>query len=131
MEQRRSEDLEEEFGKVERGWCLGDEEFRRELLAQVSQAPSAIHYGEAVQEAVEARAERLLAEELARMGWNEMDLLDRQKGHPGKVKLALVLRANTTMPLGWVAERLKMGSRGYLTWLLQHQCGEKGEQTEK
>jgi hypothetical protein len=25
------------------------------------------------------------------------------------------------MPLAWVAERLRMGSRGYLTWLLHRQ----------
>jgi hypothetical protein len=27
----------------------------------------------------------------------------------------------TTMPLAWIAERLAMGSRGYLTWLLYRQ----------
>jgi hypothetical protein len=32
------------------------------------------------------------------------------------------LRATTTMPLSWTAERLKMRSRGYLTWLL-HRYG--------
>ncbi len=58
------------------------------------------------------------------------DLVGPPKGHPGKVKLALLLRANTTMPLAWVAERLQMGSRGYLIWLLQHQNKKKGEQTD-
>ncbi len=43
MEKRRLEDVEEEFRKIKHGWCLGDDEFRRELLAQVSQPPSAIH----------------------------------------------------------------------------------------
>jgi hypothetical protein len=32
--------------------------------------PSAIHYGLAVQEAAEERAERLVIEERARMGWS-------------------------------------------------------------
>ncbi len=38
--------------------------------------------------------------------------------------------ANTTMPLAWAVERLHMGSRRYLTWLLQHQNKAKGEQTD-
>jgi hypothetical protein len=29
--------------------------------------------------------------------------------------------APTKMPPGWIAERLGMGSRGYLTWLLYRQ----------
>jgi hypothetical protein len=85
----------------------------------VSKPPSATHYGEAVQEGVDARAERLLLENLSRLGWTEADLEGRAKGHPEKVRLALELRANTTMPLSWIADRLTMGSRGYLTWLLQ------------
>jgi hypothetical protein len=35
--------------------------------------------------------------------------------------LAAKVRAETTMPLPWTAERLAMGSRGYLTWLLYRQ----------
>ena len=118
MERRRSEDLRAEFKPVERGWCLGDEEFRRELLEQVSKVPGSSLYGEAVQEAVEARAERMLAESLKAMGWTEKDLTTRRKGAPEKVKLAVKLRGATTMPLAWIAQRLAMGSRGYLTWLL-------------
>ena len=37
MERRRQEDWQQEFKPVERGWCLGGEEFRRELLAAVDQ----------------------------------------------------------------------------------------------
>jgi hypothetical protein len=33
--------------------------------------------------------------------------------------LAEAVRARTTMPLAWIADRLAMGSRGYLTWLRQ------------
>jgi hypothetical protein len=35
--------------------------------------------------------------------------------------LAERLRAETTMTLGWIAERLAMGTRGYLNHLLYHQ----------
>jgi hypothetical protein len=77
--------------------------------------------GEAVQEAVEGRAERLVTGRLKAMGWTEKELAARRKGDPAKVKLAAELRAGTTMPLAWIAERLAMGSRGYLTWLLYRQ----------
>lgn len=118
MEQRRTEDLREACRRIERGWFVGDPEFRRELLEQVSEGPGTSHYGEAVQEAVEVQAERLVAGRLKALGWREQDLTARRKGDPAKVKLAAEVRAQTTMPLAWIAERLAMGSRGYLTWLL-------------
>jgi hypothetical protein len=39
----------------------------------------------------------------------------------GKVALGARLRAETTMTVGWIAERLEMGSRGYLNHLLYRQ----------
>ena len=71
-----------------------------------------------MQEAVEVRAEQLVAESLKQMGWTDQDLASRRKGDAGKVRLASELRAWTTMPLSWIAAGLRMGSRGYLTWLL-------------
>ena len=118
MERRRAEDMRGEVRRVERGWCLGDEEFRRELLEQVCKGPGTSHYGDAVQEAVEVRAERLVSERLTAAGWTEKDLAGWRKGDRRKVKLAADVRAGTTMPLAWIAKRLAMGSRGYLSWLL-------------
>jgi len=113
MEWRRGEDLRGEFKRVERGWCLGGEEFRQELLEQVDTPPGPSHFGDAVQ------AERLVIERLKRMGWSEADLISRRKGEPRKVDLAWELHSHTTMPLAWIAERLNMGTRGHLAWLLQ------------
>jgi hypothetical protein len=119
MERRRGEDLRGEFKRVERGWCLGGEAFRQELLEQVEARPGPSHFGEAVQEAEAAQAERLMVEGLKRMGWVEKDLRARRKGESRKVELAWELRSKTTMPLAWIADRLQMGSRGHLAWLLQ------------
>ena len=83
MERRRREGAEEEIKRVERGWCLGDEEFRRELLEQVSTWPGLSHFGEAVQEAAGARAERLVVEGLKRLGRTEDVLQARRKGMRG------------------------------------------------
>jgi hypothetical protein len=98
---------------------LGRKTIRQELLAQVTRGPGPSHFGEAVQEAAEVRAQRLVTAGLKRLGWTEAVLGARRKGEPSKVELAQELRTQTTMSLAWIAQRLGMGSRGYLTWLLQ------------
>jgi len=40
------------------------------------------------------------------------------KGDPRKVKLARLLRQQTTVTLQWIADRLKMGTASYLFHLL-------------
>jgi REP element-mobilizing transposase RayT len=62
LEERRGAEEGGEFKPIRRGWCLGEEKFREELLTQMSE----------------------------RMG------------------------AETTMTVGWIAERMAMGTRGYL-----------------
>jgi hypothetical protein len=84
--------------------------------------PGARNFGEAAQEAVAVQAERFVKDRLEALGWRERDLTTRRKGDPAKVKLAAAVRAQTTMPLAWIAKRLAMGSRGYLTWLLHRQA---------
>ena len=44
-----------------------------------------------------------------------------------KVALAARLRAETTMTVGWIAERLAMGTRGYLNHLLYRRRKLDGE----
>jgi hypothetical protein len=39
-------------------------------------------------------------------------------GHRFKIKLAARLRKQTTVTVAWIAERLRMGSRGHLMQLL-------------
>ncbi len=90
-----------------------------DLLEQVHTRPGPSHFGEAVQEAEAARAERRVAEGLHRLGWTETDLQGRPKGEQRKLELARELRSKTTMPLAWIAQRLHMGTRGHLAWLLQ------------
>ena len=66
----------------------------------------------------EELAELIIAEELKRGRWQEADLKTLPKGDSVKVDLAARLRAETTMTVGWIAERLAMGTRGYLNHLL-------------
>jgi hypothetical protein len=69
-EQRRREDLGREFKPVERGWCLGSEDFRQELLAAGAGRMRATHYGAERREEQEAKAQRWLREEMRRLGWD-------------------------------------------------------------
>jgi REP element-mobilizing transposase RayT len=66
----------------------------------------------------QALAELIIAEELKRGRWQKAELKTRPKGDSVKVALAARLRAETTMTVGWIAERLAMGTRGYLNHLL-------------
>jgi hypothetical protein len=118
LEARRGAQEDEEFRAIRRGWCLGEETFRKELLAQLSERLGAEHYGAERAETEAAKAERILAEELKRRKWKTSQLRTRPKGDAEKVALAARLRAETTMTAGWIAERLEMGTRGHLNHLL-------------
>jgi hypothetical protein len=75
----------------------------------------------------EALAELIIAEELKLGRWQETDLKTRPKGDSVKVALAARLRAETTMTVGWISERLAMGTRGYLNHLLYRRRKRGGE----
>jgi REP element-mobilizing transposase RayT len=121
IEERRRVQEGEAFKAVRRGWCLGGGAFRQELLAKMSGRMGTEHYGAERVETDEAKAERVVAEELKRRRWETTDLQVRRKGDAGKVAMAVRLRAETTMTVGWIAERLGMGSRSYLNHLLYRQ----------
>jgi len=70
-----------------------------------------------LQESAEAGAEKIIGGELKRKGWIEDDLRVRRKGDVFKVRLAQGQRVETTMTLKWIAERLRMGTRGHPTHL--------------
>jgi putative transposase len=110
MELRRWEGKPEEWKRVRRGWCLGGQKFRKELLAEMAERVGESHYGEERQESGEAKAERIVEEELRRRGWTKRSLGERRKGDPEKVKMALRLRRESIMTLKWIARRLAMGS---------------------
>ena len=71
------------------------------------------HGGEERVETAEARAERILHGELARLGWNVAELQRRRKGDGQMVAVAQRLRSETTMTWAWIAARLHMGAAGY------------------
>jgi hypothetical protein len=128
MEARRDAN-QAEFRGLKRGWYLGDKQFRKELVARLSKKRRSDYFGNDLPEAEEAKAERIVKEELKKLGWKEKDLALRRKGNSEKVRVARLLRQHTTMTAGWIAKRLQMGVPGHLTHLLY--WGKRGQPKKK
>src|SRR5436190_10752075 len=119
MEERRAEERSAQWKTVRRGWCLGEEPFRRELLEQVHEKAGTHHYGEEIGESVQEKARRIIAEELAKLNWEEAELGRRRKGDEGKVRIARRLRQETTVSKRWIANQLSMGTVSNVTLCLK------------
>jgi hypothetical protein len=117
-EERRGGERGADYRGLRRGWCLGRDSFRKELLGRMKERMGAEHYGAERQETMEAHAEGIVAAELKRRRWGEAELAGRAKGDAQKVALAKRLRAETTVTVKWIAERLHMGAPGYVNHLL-------------
>jgi REP element-mobilizing transposase RayT len=110
MERRRLEETDPEALEAFRGqWCVGTEAFRKECLEKMEDKLSDNHPGSARLGSAAAKAERLIAQELARLGWTPEDLLQRAKSDPLKLALAGKLRRETILSIKQIAERLSLG----------------------
>src|SRR6185436_4525067 len=109
MELRRWESDEEMYQKVRRGWVLGSEQFRAELLGAIKSANREHTNGEELRQSEEQRAEQIVREELRHLGWTTQQLRATLKGDPRKLKIARRLRQETTMTWTWIANRLHAG----------------------
>ena len=105
---------------LRRGWWLGSEAFRREVLERMEDRIGDHHSGEVRREWAERKAERIIVEELRRLGWKESDLGGRRKSDPGKLGLAARLRKETTLPLKWIAGRVRLGTSKSANRKLHH-----------
>jgi len=77
------------------------------------------HYGSERQERDQEKANRLVDEELRRLGWTEKEWAQRPKGDKQKVETARMLRQQTTMTLKWIAQRVHTDSWTYVSNLLK------------
>jgi putative transposase len=115
MEQRRLQADDADWKPLRRGWCIGSEQFRKELLEQVTKRIGPNHFGEERRESAEQKAIRILGEELARLGLSA-ELLPTATA--ARVRIARRLRTETTMSLKWIADNLRFDSWKYLSNLL-------------
>ena len=64
LEERRASESVEDYRPVRRGWCLGRDLFRKELLGQMQDRMGAEHYRVERQQTMAARAERIVVAEM-------------------------------------------------------------------
>ena len=125
MGTRRASEDPEQLKKIRRGWCYGSETFRAELLEQMEKRFGRHHDGIERQESAEAKAQRLLDEEIKRRGWSQADLANLSKGNLQKVRIASRLRQETTMTWDWIAQSLAMCASAYAANCVRlHEAGQ-------
>jgi putative transposase len=129
LETRRAQEDGDEFKPIRRGWCLGSETFRKELLANVGAGNDEPYRADARQETTEEKARRILNEELDKLGWTGAELAGRAKGDARKIKIAQRLRAETAVTLKWIAAELHMGTWTHVANRLS--CGKQTEPTKQ
>jgi hypothetical protein len=111
MERRRWEETDPEALKaLRRGWCLGSESFRHQMLLAMEGKLGEHHAGELHRASAEAKAERIIGEELRRQGWQEADLVSRRKSDSVKLEIAARLRRETTLSIKAIAVLVHLGS---------------------
>jgi putative transposase len=118
LERRRQAEDGGEFKAIRRGWFMGSEALKQELLGQMSERVGENHHAVERQESGEAKARGIVAAEMKRLGWTEADLQKRRKGDPDKIRIAWRLRTETTMTLKWIATELRMGVWTHVSNLL-------------
>ena len=121
---RMQEEDEEQLKPVRRGWCLGSPEFRERMLEQLETRAGENPNAEVRRESAAAKAERIVAQELARLGWKEEELVGLRKNAPEKLAIAARLRKETILPLKSIAARVGLGTskganRNLHAWMQQ------------
>jgi len=112
-EARRVEPGDEEAMKaLRRGWCLGSQAFKQQQLEALDGRVGQHHFGAIRLEVAQAKAERIIGQELRRLNWQEADLSSRRKRDPAKLEIALRLRKETTLSVKQMAARLHLGTPG-------------------
>ena len=111
MERRRAEETDPGVLRaLRRGWCVGGEDFRRQMLLRMQGNLGDHHSGQLHRQAAEARAEQIVAEELTRRGWREAELTHRRKNDPDKLEIAARLRRETTLSVKEIAALVQLGT---------------------
>jgi putative transposase len=128
MEARRLDPATEEALDVLRGgWSIGSETFRQEQLIRMEGKLGEHHAGELRHETAQVKGERIIAEELQRLGWSESDLVMRRKNDRGKLAIATRLRRETTLSIKIIAARVHLGTSNTANARLHRAMQELGQ----
>lgn len=114
LEAQRHAPWPESWKAFREGWYVGNTEFRKGLLDRLEDQRTAQSRGLIWKASDEHQAEKLIEHSLQKLGWLDSELARLPKTDPQKLFIARELRRETTMPIRWIAERLKMGTRNTL-----------------
>ena len=89
---------------------MGDTESKKHMLAKMEGKLGEHHSGELLRETAEVKADRILGEELRRLGWKEAELANGPKSDPAKLAIAARLRTETTLTIKAIASRAHLGT---------------------
>jgi REP element-mobilizing transposase RayT len=126
MEKRRSEkDDDEQLSPLKRGWYLGSDAFRKELVRVMEGKLKGHHMAEVRRESARDKAGRILSGELKRRGLKLSDLACRRKSDPEKLAIAARVRKETTLSIKEIAMLLSLGTYNTASvnlhqWMKQH-----------
>src|SRR5216684_4039716 len=110
MEKRRMEETDErELKALKRDWFLGSQEFRAKLLERMEPHLGEHHSGRLRHESAEAKAERIIAEELRCATWKGDYPYKRPEGRRVKVAIPFPLGPETTLTIREIAQRPNKG----------------------
>jgi putative transposase len=111
MEVRRCQEMDSvDLKAFRRGWCVGSKEFKAEMLEKMEGRLGAHHSGELRMESAEVKADKIISEELRRLGWKRRELANRRKSDPAKLAIAARLRRETTLTLKDITARMHLGT---------------------
>ena len=97
---------------------MGSEQFRQELLAQLTTSKESRFGGPGWYESREQKAQRVLAQELGRRGWTAENLERLAKGHPAKLDQAVTIQNHYDVeldcraPEDWAHRHLRLTLAG-------------------
>lgn len=105
---------DEHWDHIRRGWYVGGEHFRKDLLKRLDQVFESnrreSYSGGAKFQHGEDEAIKLLEMGLEALGLRLDDLAEQKKGSAAKYAIAWLIRQHTSVPTSWIKERLMMGT---------------------
>lgn len=106
------------WAEIRRGWCFGSDSFRAEMVESLDGVLAGksreSFVGDETRQHDILDAKRRVAGALQAFGLKDVDLAGLKKGDLRKKVIAWLVRKNTSVRNGWIAERLMMGNASNL-----------------
>lgn len=117
------QEVDERWMKIRRGWCLGSDEFRNEMIELLDGSMEGKRRdsfcGDEVKQHDLLEAERLFNDGILKLNLFESDLSSFRKSDPRKKVIAWLIRKQTSVRNEWISRRLSMGCVSKLSFFVK------------